>query len=318
MATLQDYAAELVGMVPRLDILKARQLINRAWREIRDARPWSFLLSETAILIPEMIQVGTVATTQFSNQVIASGTSKTALDAVGMDIPLATRQFRVSGGPLYNITAYNSGTGAITLDRNYGEGTVAASAYQIYKCFYETPADFKRWVSIMDPINSFQLRLNIMKEEIDRRDPQRTSQGQAYYVSSYKTKIVGSDTVPVYELWPSPTIEQSLIGLYLKRGEDLSATVSLPNQISPELLIQKALEFACQWAMINAGLHIELTGVDWKYISNMAMLKYKELLQQAKVTDDDIFLQQYVLANGQGVYPPVDAKFMQSHDVSWG
>src|SRR5271169_6135804 len=142
----QNYCSELVGTIPRLPYPLAQTLVNRAWKNIRDMRLWSWLVSLDDIEAPTIITNGTVTVTQNSNQVLMDATAKSALLAVALsNPPLASptlgqgRQIRIgvtgSGGPIYNIIAVDSTTGYLTLDRNYADSSGSGQPYFVYKCY---------------------------------------------------------------------------------------------------------------------------------------------------------------------------------------
>lgn len=313
MATFQDLAGELVGSVPRIDYLKARQLVNRAWREIRDSRPWTFLLAETTLDCPSQIATGTVSVSQFSKLVTADATAKVVLDVVGLNIPLSDRQFRIAGSTqIYNITNYDDVTGIITLDRNFAEPDNSASAYLIFRCYYKAPTDFLRWLSIRDIQNGYSLRLHGLRQELDRKDPMRTATGNPVQIFSYKADANG---VPIYEMWPSPSTAQNYNAIYQRRGIDLIDGDSLPVSIPDELVAQRVLYYGAQWALMNAGRFPELRATRWEGIMADTKLQYQQLLEQTKRQDNEMFLQNYILDRDNTGRWPIDSRFMQSHDT---
>src|SRR5204863_5590036 len=118
-------AGEIAGTVPKLSPFLARKLVARAWRDIRDTRTWSFLVADAALVAPNAVSAGTVAVVQGSATVQADATAQAALVvlATAANPPVELCQFRVNQGPIYNITAFDSGTGVITLDRIYLEAS---------------------------------------------------------------------------------------------------------------------------------------------------------------------------------------------------
>jgi len=326
-----DYAGELTGWIPRLDLLLAQKLVNRAWRDIRNARLWSWLMGEGTLVAPGIVTAGTVSVTQFSTNVFPNAVAGAALH--NLNNPLLTqRQFRsVGGGPIYNITAITD-NGAIvtslTLDRPWMDATNAGAQYQIYRCYF-TPADgagnfisdFLMFVVINNPTDGYAIvgkNLFLSKAELDARDPTRGSQGNPYAVAAYKTDANG---LPIYELWPHPTVPRALPYIYRRRGVPLSGTVDIPTNVSSDMLIQHALDYACDWALTNMGRFPELKDVDWQLIKAEANRKYGTMLQDEKRQDDNTILTNF-LPNLRDYlnYPPVDSNFMQSHDfgdVAW-
>src|SRR5262245_54950734 len=140
MPTYQEMAAQLVGEIPGLPFLFARNYLSQALDEIARERLWSWNVNEGMIIAPQVITTGSVAVTQYSNSITCDATAQAVLNPQTLINPVLTeRQFRKGGGPVYNLVAYDSGTGIGTLDRNYMEATDAASTYLIYKCYYGPP-----------------------------------------------------------------------------------------------------------------------------------------------------------------------------------
>src|SRR5437870_1288566 len=119
-ATFRDMWSDLVASIPRLPPPHAQTLINRAFRDIRDFRLWSWLVPTGYIVTPTSITAGTITVTQNLNTITADVTAAAALNAVALaNPPLASsqvgigRQIRLSSqtsgtpGPLYNISAWD-------------------------------------------------------------------------------------------------------------------------------------------------------------------------------------------------------------------
>ena len=243
---------------------------------------------------------------------------------------LTQRQFRsVGGGPIYNITAVADNgvvVTQITLDRPWMDASAANAQYQIYRCYY-TPADgagnfitdFLMFTVILNPTDGYAIvgkNLFLTKAELDARDPTRGSQGNPYALAAYKVDANGN---PIYELWPHPTVPRGLPYIYRRRGVPLSATVDVPSTLSSDIVFQHALDYACDWAILNSGQFTELKDVDFKLMKAEADRKYKVQLQDAKRNDDNIMLTNF-LPNLRDYlnYPPIDSNFAQAHDMGWG
>ena len=56
MADYTDMTAELVGIVPRMSVLHAQQVVQRAWRRVQDSRLWSFqFVSDAQFFVPNAV-----------------------------------------------------------------------------------------------------------------------------------------------------------------------------------------------------------------------------------------------------------------------
>ncbi len=318
---LVDAAAEMTGHVPRLSFLLAKKLVNRAWRDILDERLWTFTVEEGAFLAPQLITSGLVTVTLGSKSVVGDATAKVAWDAIALDTvnPITKRQFRLNtSGPLYNIVVYAPVTTTLTLDRVYLEPTQATINYRIYRTYFEPPDDFRSFITMVNHVDGYPLRLHWTRKEIDIRDPVRGAHGLAYYFSSYKVKADGR---PIYEAWPHSTSERPYNFLYQRIGVALTetggATDSIAATLNADVLIQRSLFHTYQWAEANRGRYPELRGADWRYLRSDARANYERVLQEARVKDEEIFLQNYVIPYIAQYGSPIDAKFAQAHDVQW-
>lgn len=332
-----DYWSELVGAIPRLPPLHAQQLVNRAWGHIRDLRQWSWsVVNDAQLFAPDAITAGTVSVTSGSLSVTAAGASKTAMDAVALaNPPLAGaigigRQIRVGqGAPLYTITAYDTGTGVLTLERPYGEATNSVAVYSCYRAYYAPPnspntsftapdAGFIQWLTLRNPIAGYQIsgpKLWWTQEKLNRIDPQRGSTGDAYIVAYHSRRANG---LPVYELWPAPVKQRTYLASYVTRWPDLSNSQDLPQTPYdlPGLLIYKAKELAGEWALSNAAADPSLAQTNWVAYIQVQQKQFAGQRIQAIKQDDQI---NPLVAMG---YPipsrriPLGGEFVQSHDLS--
>lgn len=319
MSTLAQLGNELVGWLPKLDPLLAQTLVNRAWRDIRKSRRWSFLVSEGNLTAPSPITAGTVSTTQYQNTVTLDTTAAAAVNTAALSFPpLLGRQFRVSGNQIYTITAWD-GLSTLTLDRLYQEAGQAGQNYIIFQCYYAAPApDFLRWASIMDPVNSYRFRrrnLSWRKEQLDRRDPYRGAVGNPWVAATYKyglnTYNGQNYNVPFYELWPAPMQNIGYQVLYDREGLDAQPNDTFPAIIPDELLIEGAKLKGLDWLDLNGGQIQPAT-------KTAARASYLDLLNTAKRQDENVFLQNYFEDEQDAeLSGPIDATFLQSHDVVW-
>jgi hypothetical protein len=327
MATLIDLAADLTGQVPGLPNLFARKYVNTAIKEVRKDYLWSWNIGEGILIIPDGISNGTVSLTQYSPTITFDATAQAALNPVAPSLTaaLTSRQFRVPGGPIYNLVAYDTTTGIGTLDRIYTEATSPGSSYLVYKVYYGpcssdgvTPNnDFLRYMVLLNPINGYAIsgkRLYMTRTTINRRDPLRGAIGLPYYMASYQPNAAGFMT---YEMWPGCITNLALMCNYEKIHVDLGVNDSLPAQLPGPLVIYRALEYAYRWAMQNAGRLPELKGVDWRFALADAQRSYAKELVGAKRNDKEILLNIYRPGSGY-VYDfegPIDSNFYQSHGL---
>lgn len=311
-----DLWNELIGHVPSLNPFLAQRFINRAWRDIRQTKSWSFQIAEGFLIVPLSITAGTVSVTQYSTTVTPNAAAITALNSAGSHPLLGERQFRLSAGSrIYNISSYDGAV--ITLNEEYQEASGSNQSYEIFRCFFKPPtSDFIRFISIRDLTTNYHIRLNYTQEEINYLDPQRSTTGDPLYCAAYRSD---SSSGPLFELWPTPSSARSYQVLYQKRGQDLaSPSDALPSVIPDSLVLDRALYYAFRWAEQNKGVHKELLATDWRYLSMDVNKNYSEQLTRAIREDEDIFEQKIAHHESRsGFLTPIDANYAQNHIVDW-
>lgn len=323
MASFLELTRELSGSIPKLSDLLAANLINQTWAELRDAHRWSWLVSEDSFVVPGILSGGTMTVVKNSADVQADPIAQIVLNSqVFGPPPLVGRQFRIVT-PRYNIVAYDATAGILTLDRPYLEQSQIARNWTVYQCYYPTPSiDFLKFISIVNPIVGYSIpeeRCGWTKQQVDRRDPQRSAYGDPYYAVFYRIDPV--DQRPVYELWPGPSNAYGLPFLYHRRGEDfVNDDDALPPQIPAYPFLQLAHYHGAMWAAANAGRFSELNRINWLSIANGHMGIYERWLQKAKVADEEIYLHSYTIPWGShwAGLGPLDSAFAQSHDMCDG
>lgn len=350
-----DLTAEMAGTLPGLSPLLAQKFINRAWRHVCGERLWSFLTLDGVVVCPTQITAGAASIVQFTPTVtmnVAASAALTAQAAFGAIPGLTNMAIRFGAtspaiGQIYNIIAVDTSIPTaivLTLDRPVVEATTITAGYQCYRPYITPPvADFLKWESLDDMVNAFSItndRLNKTSKYFDQRDPQRASQGLAYflgnYVGAYAPNPVTGAVLPnpnveagtnIYELWPHPTSGQTFYVKFRRRG----APFVLPGDTQPDvipddLLIQRTLGWhAYPFAKANIANFPTFKGVDWNQLIVTARTSYAEQLVDVKRADEEAAPQQ-VWNRGHGlrsgVYDfkgisdfPIDSNYLQSHLV---
>jgi len=291
---------ELRGSVPKLPISFTKTLINRAYNLIRTQNLWSFNLFESSWITPPLVTTGTVSTTQGSAAITFDANAIAALNAsviANPYSPLTVRQFRIGVGGIYSIIAYDSVSGAATLDRIFGDPGGAGQAFQVYQLYYTPPMlDFRTWLSVRNPQLFIDLDLTTTRAEIDAMDPQRTWYQFPSRVVPYGTDIRGQGTAKasatlgykLFELWGQPIQLYTYQCYGIRNGADLSApSDTLPYPLPEELVLARAKDYAYEWAEANKDLTPRGTGPDWKYLRGSTMADYTMLLQKYRMLDKD-------------------------------
>ena len=288
---------ELKSSVPKVDALFAQKLVQRAYRDIRDSRRWSFLCSETVISTPDQINAGTATVTKDSTNVVLDAVAQAAL--VGLTTnQLVERTFR-AGTNLYNIVAYD-GAGNLTIAYPFNGPSASGVSYFIYQPYILAPSDFLSWVSVIDPYAPMPIfNVTATKEELDAIDPQRGALGQPFKLATYRYEenLPGSNP-PIldryrFELWPAGIAYRQYPAIYQRKGVDLITGQSQPSIIPDELWMSRARYFGYEWCEANKGKHPELKGTNWMQLKIETNKAYQVMLAQASRQDEEIFIQNY-------------------------
>jgi hypothetical protein len=345
LLTFQQLYKELTGEISPLPDPMAARIINRAWKRINDWRMWSWqVIANAQLFVPAVISVGTCSVVFNSTMVVMSPSATAALNTVAFgNPPLASPilgvgyQIRLGSsatalqspvGPNYTITGWD-GNGNMTIDAPYGQASGTGLQYQVLKAFYAAPflpvtstgtdGQFARYLSITNLLDGYAItgrQLYFSQEELNRIDPQRGGQGDAYILAYLQHNSRGQ---PVYEMYPNPVnTANTYQANYVSKGPLLTMTAQLP-QVSYALddaVTFQAKVFAGQWAMANVTRFKDLQGTNWvQYCAEMERERKVTLLSCCREDDEIMPSPKPFVFNG-GFSFPLGGEFLQSHDIS--
>lgn len=212
----------------------------------------------------------------------------------------------------------------LTLNRPYGEDSSSSATAQIYRVYYKPEStSFRRLSHIVDPIYGYWWGSLVRHvTELNRQDPRRSSQGQPYqlFFSHYNP----SDGLPVYEMWPGPTMDRTFSYWYWRNcPEFVNDTDALPPGISEELLMLGARILAYEWAMTQEpdrakrqSYATALGMMRGQYSSDGQPGRPLGLLEHAKRNDRNTYAKEFLRQpRGRMVGWPIDSNFLQSHAI---
>lgn len=340
-----DLVSELTGTLPGLSPLLAQTYINRAWDTIQRERRWGFLSGlDGSVVCPALIAAGSYTIVQYQSTVTANAAASAALTPFITGTPLATQlQIRFGGsttltaGQIYRIMAVDTTDPTaliLTLDRAVVELTNAVSTYQAYRCYITAPAipggTFLGWDAIVDMTYGFTLKLNWTSRNFDVVDPQRTSQGDAYYCGFFRpagpygsaaTADPNQDRgAPIYELWPAPVSGRTFYVRMLQGpGPLVDPDDTQPQVISDDLILQRAYGWhAFPFAAANVGNFPSMKAANWPSLILNAKAEYRDAMRICRKNDQaqaqqDIYSRGHGLRGGSALPFPADANFIQTH-----
>lgn len=288
-------------------ILLCKFWTESAYRSICNKRPWSFLRAESEFLINDQ-KTGTVNLTRGSATVSGGTMAYATTDA--------DRQFRVPGGSVYTIITATAS--AYTLDRVYGGTTATATSATVLDAYLTMPADFQRFITVLDMANNWQLHLWVTEAELNAWDAKRSASGTSWALASRRLATAGTYAGRIqYELWPYCTSAKSYPYYYARRPEALTDSTEFLGPLAQfsDIIVQYALVEAARWPGVE--------GKKNPYF-NLALAQQLEKnandeLDRLQVLDEEIYMTWLETVNIANVpFAPVDSSFMQNHDVSYG
>lgn len=290
----QSMANELVGQAP-IDIQYALTLISRAWQAVQRNYQWSFL-QDIDIAIPTIGQIfaGTVTLVRGLNTVVGDATAQAAWNAIGLVTPITTLQFRIGSGTIYNIVAYNPGSGTLTLDRLYVDPpSGAAQAYAILQCYFNAPfQDFTWWDSFVDPVTGYSFDTEMTRQELDDKDPQRLQNNTPVAVVPYQINTQPGNFFgfPMYEMWPGPASGFTYVGKCFRAGakfQNLSDNVAA--QLGEDIVIEQAKQYVYEWCEANRDkMPPAQRGADFRFLIGKCQKEYIRL-ENGYINKDSAF-----------------------------
>jgi hypothetical protein len=294
-----------------LPALLCQDMIREAYKKLVDKKDWSWIRSENEILINNQFS-GTANCTRGSATITNVTPAPASTDA--------GRQFRIgTNQPVYTITAVNVAGQTYTIDRIFGGTTGTALGFNVGDWYLTMPTDFKSFIGILDPLNNWQLRLDITELELNTWDSQRSATGTPWCVVSRRLSTYAPTAGQVqYEIWPYPTSQRNYPYFYWRRSELLSdATVFLgPLATRGDLLVTGGLALAAQWPGVegrpNPYFNLGLSKMKWEEFTTES--------DRLQVLDEETFLTwwQTVDFTNRTPFVPIDARYQQNHDTGWG
>jgi hypothetical protein len=250
---LIDMTSELTELVPAMSRIRARRLINRAFKYVQDSCMWSFQLGQGGFSTPGVTTAGTFTCALGQNTVVGDAVASAAWLALPLYWAATLQQIRAQGFSIYSVIALdatNPNAVVLTLDRPFVDPLAfyTGVGYQMFMAYIPAPPRFKRWLTIADMFNCWALDLNTSRRTIDLSDPARLyTSNPAMALGLGRDVRPGSSTYgqQLYELYPNPQTEISYQTYYVAEAPYLvNNSDTLPEPITEEVVTQKALTWA--------------------------------------------------------------------------
>jgi hypothetical protein len=248
-----DMFSEVTELVPGMSRVRAKRLINRAFKIVQDSSLWSFQLGQGGFSTPEITTAGSITCVLGQNTIVGDATASAAWTSLPLYWSPTVQQIRAQGFSIYSVVAMDAtdpNAVILTLDRPFVDPLpfFTGVGYQMFQAYIPAPPRFKRWLTIADMFNCWALDLWTSRRTIDLADPARL------YTSNPSMALgLGEDRRPgsatfgqqLYELYPNPQTEISYQTYFVQEWPYLvNNSDTLPHPIDEEVVTQKALTWA--------------------------------------------------------------------------
>lgn len=256
--SLIDLTSEITEIVPSMSRIRAKKLVNRAWRFVQDSSLWSFQLGIGGFSTPAVTTAGTFSCAIGSDQVTGDASASAAWTALPFYWSPTRQQIRAQGYSIYSIIAIDATVPTavvLTLDRPFVDTLpfFTGVAYQMFMAYIPCPVGFKRWLSVVDEFDTWAMDIWTSRRTEDLEDPTRLVTSNPYRMMPLGIDNRGKGTSNasatlgqmLYEMWPTPQTQISYQTYYVARWPDLvKNSDTLPEPIDEEVVLDKALTFA--------------------------------------------------------------------------
>lgn len=283
---LIDMTSEISELVPGMSRIRARTLINRAFKYVQDSALWSFQLQQGGFSTPAVTTAGTFSATLGQSTITGDAAASAAWIALPFYWQTTFQQIRAQGFSIYSVIAMdttNPTAVVLTLDRPFIDPLpfFTGVGYQMFQAYIAAPVGFKRWLTIADMFNAWSLDLWTPRHTIDLTDPARlyTSNPSMALALGRDQRGAGTPNASatvgqqIYELYPNPQTEISYQTYYVAEAPYLvNNTDTLPAPLDEELITQKALT----WAYRDAEARRDIMAAKGTVGNYMALKKQAE------------------------------------------
>jgi hypothetical protein len=284
---LIDMTSEITELVPAMSRVRAKRLVNRAWKIVQDSCLWSFQLGQGGFSTPNITTGGSISATLGSNQIVGDAVATAAWSALPLYWAPTLQQIRAQGFSIYSVIAFDTTTnapfGTLTLDRPFVDPLpfFTGVGYQMFQAYIPAPPRFKRWLNIADMFNCWPLDIWTPRRTVDLSDPARLYTSNPSMALGLGQDLRGAGTPnqsatfgqQLYELYPNPQTQISYQTYYVAEAPYLqNNSDTLPYPIDEELVVQKALT----WAYRDAEARRDIMAAKGSVGNFMALKKMSE------------------------------------------
>lgn len=191
--TPDQLAHEVLRYCPLADLPLGRRWVDSAFRSLSDAEDWSWKTKHGTFSVPDAYSTGTASIGIGENLIAFGGGATLSSAMIGL-------QFRSGDSGIYTIIAV-TGTlnGTATIDKPWAAAALSAAGFEIYQAFWTAPSDFRGLRQWGEPVEDYELALDVTREQVDQTDPTRSESGapSCVYFYDYSPIFAGSVRDPV-------------------------------------------------------------------------------------------------------------------------
>lgn len=255
---LIDMTSEITELVPAMSRVRAKTLVNRAWKYVQDSCLWSFQLGIGGFSTPQVTTGGSISATLGSDLITGDATASAAWLALPFYWNPTVQQIRAQGFSIYSVIALDStdpNAVVLTLDRPFVDPLpfFTGVGYEMFQAYIAAPVGFKRWLNIADMFNCWALDIWTSERTVLLADPAKLYTSNPAMALPLGQDQRGAGTVnasatlgqQLYELYPNPQTEISYQTYFVAEAPYLvNNSDTLASPIDEELVTQKALTWA--------------------------------------------------------------------------
>lgn len=301
--TVDSLVGKLQRRCPLADYFLCLDWIEEAFRTYWERRDWSWRRGAGQLRFNEVYNTGTASVTR--------GTTTVEITGGVITEEMVGRQWRPNvNSPIFTIASRTSDT-EFEIDAPWPTADLEDSTYEIYNAFVPAASDCDSIIAAVNPDQGCDLGVLMTQEELDARDPQRSSSGS---LSQLLIRDYGTDGSTMrFEAWPHLKTDSVITYGYLKRMPDLSTDgAAIPGHMNADALLQLALAEAAAWP----GLEGRPNPYYRLGLVQIHQQRAERLIIQAEVADQNRIPTDVEYAS-DGHSAILDHSYHQSHDVGW-
>ena len=204
-----------------------------------------------------------------------------------------------------NIQEVNPTTQVITLDLPWGNQNLT-SGYQIVQTWVSLGPNIKLVLEMLNQRQGWRLGVNIPQSALNEWDTWRTTTGWTQILANKEPSAAGW---PMFELWPSPTFQQTFPFLAYVQPPDMVQDGDFPATfIRSDIIVLGAIKDALLFRGKTSRY----------YDPTVASQKEKEFhfeIEKLKMNDDGQYPKDYQWDAKSFPLSQYGANYMMSHDV---